>query len=146
MKDLKNTILEKLHINKNTKSLLTYTFGEYADLAKDCIGEKINRNQFESTWGSWLEDGIIGIAIFIDISDDEEEMNYYKRCVANYNKEKFESYYAQTFRPDNSYGDKGYFIAYLTDYGHLRVGFVINQEYKNLDKVKIFKILSKDET
>lgn len=148
MKSLLNIINEKLIITKDTKEkqYINLSLGDFKDLLKeklDCDLTDKNLSHFIN--GFLPNNKKISEAKFTDITNDEEEFNYYKKVIGHNNIEKLRQYYII----QELYG--GCVFEYVNtkiqastfeDYKKYRISYVLDniQNRTNKDMVKIFKI------
>lgn len=141
MKNLKEIIIEKLQINKDSKSKkINYTFKEFIDLLSKEIDYKYDKSNFS------LLENIYDIYDFdniqlINITDNDSELFYCKNIINNVTSKTFKDNY------NICKTNKGNLFAYLnirikkTDLSsQLRYGYFIGKDTKNYNKIQIYKI------
>lgn len=148
MKTLKKLINEKLVITKDTKEKQYINLS--LDKFKKIIKEKLDHDLTDKDL-SHFRNGFLpnnkktSEAKFTDITDDEEEFNYYNNVIGRNNIEKLRKYY--TIQELNT----GCIFEYINtkikastyeDYKKYRISYVLDNIYNrtNKDMVKIFKI------
>ncbi len=147
MKNLKDIIIERLHITKDTKSdynLINSSLDDFKDLIKEKLDYSLTYEDFAHFRNGFLPNGKkISETKFTDVTDDDKEWSAYEP-ISKHSAERIRRYY--TIQELNNgcciFDYINTKINVYNDYKKYRIGYILGniENRENKDMVKIFKI------
>ena len=136
MKTLKDIITERLHITKKTNLSKEYSFDEFKDLVSSELNTIISDDCFNEIKRYYDN---LGDVIFIDVTDDINELDFYQRKIEKIDDYYFDKYYCiHDIKTFFNYINND--IRPASTLKQIRFGYVEGDDRHDISKTHIFKL------